>query len=990
MLRTIYAFNVAEWKRALIKKYFKSSIIIFLPLKDSVYQRQKIILRSPRSVFLVWGMKQPRDLQKFSNEFNVPIWRIEDGFIRSIGLGSGKSLPYSLCIDKNGIYFDSSKMSDLESILLETDFNKNKKFLEKAKWCLKEIRDSGISKYNETTSSLIAAFYGEKVAKRILVLGQVEDDQSLLYGCEQVVRNADLIQLAIEENPGAQIFYKSHPDYLSGNRRELSPIEKINGPFTLIPFKCSLKSSLLDVDKVYTLTSLGGFEALIHGVPVTTVGAPFYSGWGVTDDRYIITRRNRVLTVEEIFAAAYIMYPQYRDPISGQSIDICSVIERIKEEVEANEELTDTELLYQSYYYNMALKTDVEPEHIVRSKASNIAIVTDNIESISYAKALASVGKNISYLTTLDKISNDIKLLLTETESKSISISSVSKKYGVPLSEIERKAVKISADLSDSFKSALKNMDSGFYDGIIDAFGFDFEDYIYQEALRFIAADEVLKDCEAVIFILNDITARSDIINSFVYHASKINRKGDLYFQQDTRAGYKSIEEALGGEIKEEFDLRALKVALKDYIWRVRLGLRDNVKIDGQYAAVVGNLSKDNYAYSPAAVRVVKNIEKFEKNVILFHPSIGSDSVYDDSRQVAFDNEIHRNMLHYDGGNNVFVKSYPCVGEMNEQLTKFVFSYIIEILCNKFSKQYVGIFESRIKSYVAGLAAKMILSLEVERIVDNVSVLFTTIDRSFVSNIVGAHCGKRGVLRVGVQPQIISDSTRYRKPEVDVMGVIDSQQQQIFANKKFPIKNTFLIGSVNIADRLVRIEKFIRESRLSEKKSIFFVMQHSSEKVMLAISKALIRQVEEDVVIYIKPHPHQEISVLNKIRMLFSNKNNVVFMSADSDTYATMSHSDLVIGFFSSVLYEAILSGRKVLIGGFNDLNESVDFSMRGICLKATNENEFGEMIRRTLNDDSYYENIYRNLESYLELNTQFSNKNYYHSFDKFICSHLV
>ena len=42
----------------------------------------------------------------------------------------------------------------------------------------------------------------------------------------------------------------------------------------------------------------------MHGVKVTTLGAPFYSGWGLTDDRYSIPRRKRSLSVLEVFAAA--------------------------------------------------------------------------------------------------------------------------------------------------------------------------------------------------------------------------------------------------------------------------------------------------------------------------------------------------------------------------------------------------------------------------------------------------------------------------------------------------------------------------------------------------------------------------------------------------------------------------------------------------------------------------------------------------------------
>jgi capsular polysaccharide export protein len=39
----------------------------------------------------------------------IPLWRMEDGFIRSSGLGSDLLAPLSLVLDKTGIYYDASR-----------------------------------------------------------------------------------------------------------------------------------------------------------------------------------------------------------------------------------------------------------------------------------------------------------------------------------------------------------------------------------------------------------------------------------------------------------------------------------------------------------------------------------------------------------------------------------------------------------------------------------------------------------------------------------------------------------------------------------------------------------------------------------------------------------------------------------------------------------------------------------------------------------------
>jgi len=66
------------------------------------------------------------------------------------------------------------------------------------------------------------------------------------------------------------------------------------------------------------MTSLLGFEALLRGVPVTTTGAPFYAGWGLTQDvGNIPTRRDARPKLAGLVHATLIDYPRYRDPATG-------------------------------------------------------------------------------------------------------------------------------------------------------------------------------------------------------------------------------------------------------------------------------------------------------------------------------------------------------------------------------------------------------------------------------------------------------------------------------------------------------------------------------------------------------------------------------------------------------------------------------------------------------------------------------------------------
>ena len=78
------------------------------------------------------------------------------------------------------------------------------------------------------------------------------------------------------------------------------------------------------------MTSLLGFEALMRGLPVTTTGAPFYAGWGLTTDLgRIPARRSARPTLAGLVHATLIDYPRYHDPVTGLPCPVEVVLERL-------------------------------------------------------------------------------------------------------------------------------------------------------------------------------------------------------------------------------------------------------------------------------------------------------------------------------------------------------------------------------------------------------------------------------------------------------------------------------------------------------------------------------------------------------------------------------------------------------------------------------------------------------------------------------------
>src|SRR3546814_17553888 len=131
------------------------------------------------------------------------------------------------------------------------------------------------------------ALNGPNRGKRVLVLGQVEGDMSVLKGCDRPITNNELVSIAASENPDAQIIYKPHPEVIRGTRQDSSHSSPrdVEHLADAIYEDISLADALDTVDHDFPITSLSGFDALLRGVSCPCLGPPFYACWGLTDDR---------------------------------------------------------------------------------------------------------------------------------------------------------------------------------------------------------------------------------------------------------------------------------------------------------------------------------------------------------------------------------------------------------------------------------------------------------------------------------------------------------------------------------------------------------------------------------------------------------------------------------------------------------------------------------------------------------------------------------
>jgi len=291
-------------------------------------------LLSGEKCFKGWGRKKTGRFARWChNKFGGTIVLLEDGFIRSLGLGVNGSPSFSLVEDNIGIYYDATAPSKLENILNTYDFASDAKLMKDAAKAMKLVQKHCISKYNNAPlvdeGFLTRYEMTDSNEKRVLIIAQTAGDASLEYGLAGQFSTSQMIESALIENPDAKLYLKVHPDVLSGKKSSDVDVVYAKKHCIIIEENVNPISLLKHFSKVYTKTSGMGFEALIVGCECVCFGMPYYAGWGVTQDKLTCKRRVKQRSVEEIFAASYILYTRYYNPYKKKDSDIFDTIEEI-------------------------------------------------------------------------------------------------------------------------------------------------------------------------------------------------------------------------------------------------------------------------------------------------------------------------------------------------------------------------------------------------------------------------------------------------------------------------------------------------------------------------------------------------------------------------------------------------------------------------------------------------------------------------------------
>lgn len=315
------------WNRPTLKALFTSNGLaprFVWNFKDALTHA-----KADTADIVAWSSRLSLDQEAEAANAGITLYRIEDGFLRSIGLGAGFVTAASLAIDSRGIYYDASRPSDLEYLLENLD-------LAPAEVALgAEIRhriiDARLTKYNLRTQVGSGLFpTGQRV---VLVPGQVSDDASILKTRSSTIDptasrniNEQLLSQARQRNPDAFIIYKPHPDVVSGLRAGHISTSVSSGCADHVTTNADIIELIDRADHVETVSSLAGFEALLRGKSVTTHGLPFYAGWGLSHDLTPCDRRTRRRTIDELTTIAFTRYTRHMNPYTKAECSIGDLI----------------------------------------------------------------------------------------------------------------------------------------------------------------------------------------------------------------------------------------------------------------------------------------------------------------------------------------------------------------------------------------------------------------------------------------------------------------------------------------------------------------------------------------------------------------------------------------------------------------------------------------------------------------------------------------
>ncbi|MDO6804648.1 hypothetical protein Q4595_19520, partial [Wenyingzhuangia sp. 1_MG-2023] len=135
----VYALGFSRWKKPILRAFLYGTDVTFC--KDAR-------LIPAQATVALWGVRPLPPVLQTPERQPGRVVRIEDGFLRSSGLGADLIRPLSWVLDDVGMYYDASRPSRLEQMLAQDEWSAAD--CAQARQLRKTIVANRISKYNLT------------------------------------------------------------------------------------------------------------------------------------------------------------------------------------------------------------------------------------------------------------------------------------------------------------------------------------------------------------------------------------------------------------------------------------------------------------------------------------------------------------------------------------------------------------------------------------------------------------------------------------------------------------------------------------------------------------------------------------------------------------------------------------------------------------------------------------------------------------------------
>lgn len=217
------------------------------------------------------------------------------------------------------------------------NFSIGSSFMRRLDQSLRTSEDAVPSHMKEEVSSFLKIFRASRVWEtkveqqtekrvKILILGRGSGTFFQRFIARWKNKSDQLLREAVSQYPDAIFYYwQDHDSQKIANYYE-NYLERNQHDFVVLKTPQETLNLIGNVEHIYTETSPFGFLGTLLGAKVSTYAKIFYTGLGLTQDRYLKKLARKNVSIEEAFYAYFLNNRTYFHPLSGAAVSFPQMI----------------------------------------------------------------------------------------------------------------------------------------------------------------------------------------------------------------------------------------------------------------------------------------------------------------------------------------------------------------------------------------------------------------------------------------------------------------------------------------------------------------------------------------------------------------------------------------------------------------------------------------------------------------------------------------